>query len=73
MNASNPTVAVLATMNTKHKEARFVAEMLMRAGATPWVVDLSMKAHDVPGADVTGAQVGNLSVVRCSMRAAGRW
>ena len=57
MNASNPTVAVLATMNTKHKEARFVAEMLVRAGATPWVVDLSMKSHDVPGADVTGAHV----------------
>ena len=44
-------------MNTKHKEARFVAEMLVRAGATPWIVDLSMKSHDVPGADVTGAQV----------------
>lgn len=57
MNASNPTVAVLATMNTKHKEARFVADMLVRAGATPWVVDLSMKSHDVPGADVTGAHV----------------
>ena len=28
-----------------------------RAGAIPWVVDLSMKAHDVPNADVTGAQV----------------
>jgi uncharacterized protein (UPF0261 family) len=53
----NPTVAVLATINTKHKEARFVADVLARAGATPWVVDLSMKAHDRPGADVTGAQV----------------
>ena len=57
MNASNPTVAVLATMNTKNKEAHFVADVLARAGAIPWIVDLSMKSHDVPGADVTGAQV----------------
>ena len=57
MNDSNPTVAVLATINTKNKEARFVADVLTRAGARPLVVDLSMKAHEVPGADVTGAQV----------------
>jgi len=44
-------------MNTKSKEAQFVAQVLARAGATPWIVDLSMKAHDVPGADLTGAQV----------------
>jgi uncharacterized protein (UPF0261 family) len=54
---SGPTVAVLATLNTKNKEARFVADALTRAGAIPWVVDLSMKAHEVPNADVTGAQV----------------
>ena len=54
---SGPTVAVLATLNTKNKEARFVADVLTRAGAIPWIVDLSMKAHDVPNADVTGAQV----------------
>lgn len=52
----DPTVAVLATMNTKSREARFVADVLTRSGATPWVVDLSMKAHDTP-ADVTGGQV----------------
>jgi uncharacterized protein (UPF0261 family) len=57
LNASNPTVAVLATMNTKNREALFVAEVLARAGATPWIMDLSMKSHDVPNADVTGAQV----------------
>lgn len=57
MNDSNPTVAVLATMNTKNKEAHFVADVLARAGAIPWIVDLSMKSHGVPGADVTGAQV----------------
>jgi uncharacterized protein (UPF0261 family) len=44
-------------MNTKGKEARFVADVLARAGATPWIVDLSMKPHDIAGADVTGADV----------------
>jgi uncharacterized protein (UPF0261 family) len=44
-------------MNTKSKEALFVAEVLSRAGATPWIMDLSMKSHDVPGADLSGAQV----------------
>jgi uncharacterized protein (UPF0261 family) len=50
-------VAILATMNTKCSEARFVADVLARAGATPWIVDLSMKPHSVPGADVSGAQI----------------
>jgi uncharacterized protein (UPF0261 family) len=44
-------------MDTKGKEARFVADVLGRAGATPWIVDLSLKSHDADGADVTGANV----------------
>lgn len=44
-------------MDTKGNEARFVADMLSRAGAVPWLVDLSMKAHAVAAADVTGARV----------------
>lgn len=63
MKASNPTVVVLATMNTKNREARFVAEALARAGAVPWIVDLSMKSHDVSGADVSGAQVAEAAGV----------
>lgn len=63
MSASNPTVAVLATMNTKSREARFVADVLARAGATPWIVDLSMKSHDVAAADVSGAQVAGATGV----------
>jgi uncharacterized protein (UPF0261 family) len=51
------TVAVLATMNTKSREARFVGEVLARVGVKPWIVDLSMKSHDGSSADVTGAQV----------------
>jgi uncharacterized protein (UPF0261 family) len=44
-------------MNTKGKEALFVAENVSRAGAKPWIVDLSMKPHDVAGADLTGTEV----------------
>ena len=44
-------------MDTKGKEARFVAAVLARAGATPWIIDLSLKSHDVVGADVAGADV----------------
>ena len=50
-------MAVLATLDTKGKEARFVADVLARAGASPWIVDLSLRSHDVDGADVTGANV----------------
>ena len=57
MSTSRQTVAVLATMNTKGKEARFVANALTREGVTPWIVDLSLKTHNVNGADVTGASV----------------
>jgi uncharacterized protein (UPF0261 family) len=57
LRASNPAVAVLATLNTKGREARFVADALTRAGATPWIVDLSLRPHSADGADVTGAEV----------------
>ncbi|HXP74462.1 MAG TPA: Tm-1-like ATP-binding domain-containing protein [Stellaceae bacterium] len=57
MSASDPIVAVLATMNSKGEEARFVADALARAGARPWIVDLSLQAHEVAGADVAGREV----------------
>src|SRR5262249_21040572 len=57
VSTPKPTVAVLATMNTKSKEARFVAHALTRAGVKPWIVDLSLKTHDIDGADMTGARV----------------
>ncbi len=59
MSAASPTVAVLATLNTKGRESRFIADVLARAGATPWIVDLSLKPHEVAGADVTGAAVAH--------------
>ena len=57
MSASRPTIAVLATLNTKGKETQFVADVLARAGATPLIIDLSLKSHDVEGADVAGTNV----------------
>ena len=57
MRRSRPTVAVLATMNTKSKEARFVARALSRAGVRPWIVDLSLKTHSVDGIDMNAASV----------------
>jgi uncharacterized protein (UPF0261 family) len=57
LRASKPAVTVLATLNTKGREARFIAGVLARAGATPWMVDLSLRPHALKGADVTGADV----------------
>src|SRR6516225_6875437 len=61
LSASRPIIAVLATMNTKSKEAHFIASALERAGVAPWIVDLSMKPHDLPAADITGEQVARLA------------
>ena len=57
MTASKPAVAVLTTLNTKRKETRFVADVLTRAGVTPWIVDLSLKPHENGNADVAAASV----------------
>ncbi len=57
MTPSKPTIAVLATLDTKSKETRFLADVLARAGATALVVDLSLQSHGIAGADVTGASV----------------
>jgi uncharacterized protein (UPF0261 family) len=44
-------------MNTKGKEARFIADALARVGVTPWIVDLSLKSHDAGEADLAAANV----------------
>ena len=44
--ANAPTVAVLATLDTKHETARFVCDALSAAGATPWLVDLALRPHE---------------------------
>jgi uncharacterized protein (UPF0261 family) len=61
LSASRPIIAVLATMNTKSKEAHFIASVLQRTGVAPWIVDLSMKPHDLPATDITGEQVARLA------------
>ncbi len=50
-------VAVLATLDTKFEEARFVCERLSRARVRPWLIDLSLRPHERSGADVSGEQV----------------
>ncbi|MDE2166990.1 MAG: Tm-1-like ATP-binding domain-containing protein [Alphaproteobacteria bacterium] len=57
MSAAKPIIAVLATMDSKGKEAQFVADVLVRAGAVPWIVDLSLKPHDITGAHLAGVDV----------------
>ena len=57
MTASKPAIAVLATLNTKGKETQFIVDVLARAGATSWVIDVSLRPHDVAGANVRGVEV----------------
>jgi uncharacterized protein (UPF0261 family) len=57
LKRANPSVAVLATMNTKGREAAFVADQLREAGVVPIVVDVSMRSHNGVAIDVSGTQV----------------
>src|ERR1700752_2955267 len=51
------SVGVLATLDSKHEAVRFVCDALAEAGATPWLVDLSLRPHAHGFADVGGAEV----------------
>jgi uncharacterized protein (UPF0261 family) len=50
-------VAVLATLDSKHEAARFVCDALTAAGATPWLVDLSLRPHTYDFADVNAGAI----------------
>ena len=50
-------VAVLATLDSKHEAARFVCGALTAAGATPWLVDLSLRPHSHDFADVNAGTI----------------
>ncbi len=50
-------VALLVTLDSKGEEGRFLGDVLTRAGLRPWVVDLSLRPHNIGGADVGGDQV----------------
>jgi uncharacterized protein (UPF0261 family) len=57
LRSLKPAVAVLATLDTKGKEARFLAETLARAGTEPLTVDLSLRSHDLASAQVSAASI----------------
>ena len=58
---NKPIIAVLVTIDSKGAEARFVCDALTRAGAIPWLVDLSLRPHSVAGADVSGGDLAGAS------------
>ncbi len=47
-------VAVLATLDSKSAEAQFVCDALARAGVARRLIDLSLRPHGTPGAEITG-------------------
>jgi uncharacterized protein (UPF0261 family) len=59
--ADNPTVAVLATLDSKHEAARFLCDALAAAGVTPWLVDMALRPHAHDFAAVGGAEVAQAS------------
>ena len=52
--AAKPVIAVLATLDRKAAAAVFACEKVRDAGAEPWLMDLSLKPHDIEGADIGG-------------------
>lgn len=55
--STQPTIAVLATLDSKAEAAQFLCEKLREAGARPWLIDLSLRPHDDPGADVSAGEI----------------
>lgn len=51
------SVAVLATLDSKGAEARFLCEALERAGARPCLMDLSLRSHDGMPAEISGHRI----------------
>lgn len=51
------TVAVLTTLDTKCYEAQFVCESLAQVGVKPWLIDISLRPHELYSADVNGGVV----------------
>ncbi|MGI9649382.1 MAG: Tm-1-like ATP-binding domain-containing protein [Acidimicrobiia bacterium] len=59
--ADRPFVAVLTTLDSKPEAARFVCDALADAGASPWLVDLSLRPHSHDFADVAAAALAQAS------------
>jgi uncharacterized protein (UPF0261 family) len=54
-------VAVLATLDSKNDEARFVCEVLTQAGVKPCLIDLSLRPHNIAGADHSGGDLAKVA------------
>ncbi len=54
-------VALLATMDSKGAEARFLAQTLESCGVRAFVIDLSCRPHEARGADVGGGEIASAS------------
>ncbi len=54
-------VAVIATLDSKTAAAAFTCATLRELGVTPWLMDLSLKPHSRPGADIGGELLAKLS------------
>ena len=50
-------VALLVTLDSKGEEGKFLNDVLTRAGLQPWVIDLSLRPHEIGGANIRGDQV----------------
>lgn len=54
-------IAVLVTLDSKDAAARFLCEVLQGLGAETWLVDPSLRPHDIEGADLGGRELAELS------------
>lgn len=52
-----PVICLLATLDSKADAIRFMRQALCDAGARPWIVDLSLRAHGHDFADVDSAAI----------------
>jgi uncharacterized protein (UPF0261 family) len=59
--ADAPTVAVFATLDSKHEAARFMCDALTDAGVTPWLVDFALRPHGHDFATVGGGALAQAS------------
>ena len=56
-----PTVAVLATLDSKHEAARFMCDALRAAGVTPWLIDFALRPHAHDFATIGGGALAHAS------------
>jgi len=59
-------IALLATLDTKSDEARFVADTIRARGHTPWVVDLSLRPGGTLAADVSRVAIASAAATTTS-------